>query len=278
MIRGSSKIQQVVRFAPKYAYGLAASAYLFSLGALREKHRFFIWQLCKHFGWNDHDPVPLLPAVPAARILDARTRVLLPEPVARGGNVSTVELAVINGLVQRAQAQKIFEIGTFDGRSSLNMLLNAADSATVHTLDLPPDRALTTELPIERGDVQFIQKSESGERWKKYQVAGRIRQLFGDSATFDFSPFHGQMDFIFVDGSHSYQYVRNDTVAALNLCSPNGAVILWHDYDGAWPAVTVYLNELLSQDPRFRQIKRIEGTSLAILCTTPALEEKIFRA
>lgn len=278
MIRPDPKIQQIIRFVPKYFYALLGSAFLFTLGVLRSRHRFFVWQICRHFGWDDRPPVPLLPAVPAEKILDPQTAITLSEASPREGNVTTLELALLNGLVRRLQPATIFEIGTFDGRSSLNMLLNGPPQAQVYTLDLPPDQALQTALPIEKGDVHFIQKSESGERWKRHAVGGRIQQLFGDSASFDFSPYHGRMDFIFVDGSHAYEYVRNDTAVALALARPEGALIVWHDYDGPWPGVTTYLNELQARDPKFSALQRIEGTALAFCWTQPAVARKLFPA
>ena len=40
------------------------------------------------------------------------------------------------------------------------------------------------------------------------------------------------MDFIFVDGSHSYDYVLNDSRKALSLLRGGKGIILWHDYPG----------------------------------------------
>jgi hypothetical protein len=53
--------------------------------------------------------------------------------------------------------------------------------------------------------------------------------LFGDSASFDFSPFAGAVDLFFIDGAHSYEYVRSDTLRALQCVRPGG-VIAWHDF------------------------------------------------
>jgi hypothetical protein len=57
----------------------------------------------------------------------------------------------------------------------------------------------------------------------------RVQCLYGDSARFDFSRFHGRVDLFFIDGAHSYDYVRNDTLKALECCHP-GSIIAWHDY------------------------------------------------
>jgi hypothetical protein len=60
-------------------------------------------------------------------------------------------------------------------------------------------------------------------------VASAIDLLFGDSATFDFAPYHELIDLFFIDGAHSYEYVRSDTLHALACVRPGG-VVAWHDF------------------------------------------------
>lgn len=61
------------------------------------------------------------------------------------------------------------------------------------------------------------------------KAASKITCLFGDSATFNFSSFYEKVDFFFIDGAHSYEYVRSDTLNALKCCH-QGSVIAWHDF------------------------------------------------
>ncbi len=74
------------------------------------------------------------------------------------------------------------------------------------------------------------------------------------------------MDFVFIDASHTYEYVLSDSRAALKLLRRGGGtkVILWHDY-GEWEGVTRALDELAAGEPTFRGLRRIAGTSLACL-------------
>ena len=72
------------------------------------------------------------------------------------------------------------------------------------------------------------------------------------------------MDFIFVDGSHSYEYVLNDSDKARKLLRDGRGVIVWHDY-GDWDGVTKALNELYSAGGDFKGVKHISGTPLACL-------------
>lgn len=51
------------------------------------------------------------------------------------GNVRISELAILAALAERCRdGSNIFEIGTFDGRTTLNLALNAPESCNIHTL------------------------------------------------------------------------------------------------------------------------------------------------
>jgi hypothetical protein len=84
--------------------------------------------------------------------------------------------------------------------------------------------------------------------------------LLGDSATFDYQPYEGLMDLVYVDGSHSYSYVKNDTEAALRMLSQRGA-IAWDDYPG-YAGIYAYLEELAPQLDA--PLLHIYGTRLVI--------------
>jgi predicted O-methyltransferase YrrM len=119
-------------------------------------------------------------------------------------------------------------------------------------------------LPLSHDDLKYIDKSGSGLRYVGKECSNKITQLYGDSATFDFSFFWGSIDFVFVDGSHSYEYVLNDSRVALRLLKKNGGIIVWHDYD-SWEGVTRALDELFVKAPEFNSLVRFKGTSLACL-------------
>jgi hypothetical protein len=131
----------------------------------------------------------------------------------------------------------------------------------VFTLDLPRDTQ--TRFALAKGEKHMVQKEQSGGRFMKYKDVfprsiARITQLFGDSAQFDFSSYSGSCSLVFVDGSHSYEYVVADTRSAMDLARPGG-VILWHDY-GIWEGVTQALQEIERRDRL--GLVNITGTSL----------------
>ena len=122
--------------------------------------------------------------------------------------------------------------------------------------------------PNERG---LVDKPLCGSRFQGTEAAGRITQLLGDSATFDFTDYQNRMDMVFLDGSHAYRYVLNDTHAARRLLREGRGIIVWHDYsDGpaAFDGVAQALHELREADPFYSHMRRIKGTSLVVLIRT----------
>ena len=209
-------------------------------------------------------PIPnLLPSIQLEALVSDRTMIEVHSIKSRNGNISTSELILICKLIREKEPKTIFEIGTFDGRTTLNMAANAKD-AIVYTLDLPESYVGQTKLQIEKGDRIYIIKNEFSVFYQGTRYMDRIIQLYGDSGDFDFSEWYRITDFVFIDGSHSYEYVMNDAQIALELVRPDG-MILFHDYGETWPGVTRALNELFLTNKRFRGMRHISGTSFAIL-------------
>lgn len=67
-------------------------------------------------------------------------------------HVSLQELAILASLVRLRESHRIFEFGTFDGRSTVNLAVNATAHTQVFTLDLPSEMATVAELKIEKDD------------------------------------------------------------------------------------------------------------------------------
>lgn len=196
------------------------------------------------------------------------TQVVIENWVYRQGNVSLYELYCLSSIAKTLQPEVIFEIGTFDGRTTLHFALNTGDGTKINTLDLPPSEIDNTKLKLDAGDPQLVDKIgfRIGENYLDRKEAEKVTQHLSDSAAFDYTPFNGKVDMFFVDGAHSYDYVRSDTEYALKTISPNG-IILWHDYTNVID-VTEYLNELSAKMP----IYRINNTSIAVY--SPALLPK----
>lgn len=257
-----SRARRAARFVNVYWRAAAGSAYALTAGVGHRRHRGLLTDIARHFGYDYMAREARLPRVPVNEMVPRGLALDLRELQAVDGNVSVLELVVLAAAAARLHARTVFEIGTFDGRTAVNLAANAGEEVVVYTLDLPLQGSATV-LDADAEDQKYMQPSLSGARIRGSELAPRIRQLFGDSARFDFSPYAGVIDLCFVDGAHSREYVLNDSQRALEMTHP-GSVILWHDY-GMWPGVTQALNELREQDGAFAGLRWVEGTTLAVL-------------
>lgn len=248
----------LLRFAKRYAVATAGALYAFTLGLRARKHRALVHAIADHFGYSDH-PLLELPPVQLESVTSAGTTIILPAVEFHDGNVSLFELVAIAKLIAERRPIAVFEIGTFDGRTTATLSANTPSSAVVFTLDLPA--GTPTRFALASDDIKYVAKPMSGSKLIGSLYAPKVQQLYGDSATFDFEPY--KASFVFVDGSHAYDYVINDSRRALQILAGEPGTILWHDY-GTWEDVTVALNHL-RREALFAGLRRIEGTSLAIL-------------
>ena len=202
-----------------------------------------------------------LPAISWRQCISSRG-VQIREHDKANGNIRISELAVLSLFAQEADENtNVFEIGTFDGRTSLNLAFSSPNTCKIYTLDLKPE--MDTKFALASGEHHMVEKKMSGARIGKYKethkdIAEKIHQLYGDSASFDFSPYYDSCSLVFVDGSHAYEYAISDTKEALKMVK-KGGVIIWHDY-GIWDGVTTALEEIEKNDKM--GLLNIDGTSL----------------
>lgn len=166
-------------------------------------------------------------------------------------------------ICQIVKPKVVFEIGTLRGYTTYHFGLNTSDDTEIYTLDLPRDAAVMSELKTTASDSCHIQSYAASDRYwfDGSDIASKITCLHGDSASFDFSSFHGKVDFFFIDGAHSYEYVRSDTLNALKCCHP-GSVIAWHDFGRVGVnGVSRWLLEL----SKVHEIFSIPGGSIAFM-------------
>jgi len=197
----------------------------------------------------------------------------------RAGSYST-DLISLCQLCHVLNPKAIFEIGTLRGYTALHLAMNSSPDCRIFTLDLPKNDLPKDDLPKNDRRKDALPKNEQRPKVRlrttlmddlhsqmevgEYYFRGtphadRIQLLFGDSAAFDFSPHHGKIDLFFIDGAHSYDYVRSDTENALRCIRPGG-VIAWHDFGRMGVnQVSKYIVELSQKLP----IYSVPGGSLA---------------
>jgi predicted O-methyltransferase YrrM len=270
--RERNAVTRVTGFARPYLLGLGYSVALFAVGWTTWRGRAAIVDLCSRIGYRHDRREPIhLPAVSTDDVTGGAASIRVYALDAVDGNVTEKELVVLNSLVVSSNAKSIFELGTFDGRTTRNLAANAGDGGHVLTLDLPRAAVANLTTPIHAHEERYVDKDLSGARYRGTTEEARITQLYGDSGTFDFSRYFGTIDFVFVDASHAYRYVINDSLVALKLLSEEGGVIAWHDY-GRWDGVTRALNDLRANHQGFAELSCIEGTTLAFLRIEPLLK------
>jgi hypothetical protein len=175
----------------------------------------------------------------------------------------SVDIISLSLICRILKPKLVFEIGTLHGYTSFHFGLNTPDDAKVLTLDLPKEGTAVSSLKTTAVDIEHIDTYTAGQ-WFCFDnspVAKKITRLQGDSATYDFSPYHGKVDFFFIDGAHSYDYVRSDTLNALKCCH-SGSVIAWHDFGRVGVnGVSRWLVELSKKYP----VYSVPGGSIAFM-------------
>lgn len=152
----------------------------------------------------------------------------------------------------------VIEIGTFRGETTDLMAQNLIN-ADIYTLDLSPDFSNHSYRPdADDLEVLKLRKPDSYIQ-DSYVTNSRIHQIYGDSAIFDFKNINLTFDLAFIDGAHSYEYVKNDTEKLLPLMS-SGGWIIWDDYCFSFPQIIEYVNTF-----RKKKAIHIYGTRLAAM-------------
>lgn len=259
-------------FFIKYCYAVAEAFYLLTIGLMRGENRARLAELAALSGWRDPKrsfPM-MLPEIDPKNIIRGDMPVVIHEPVADDGNVTLLELFILATLVRSASPRTLFEFGTFDGRTTLVLAANAPEQALVHTLDLPPGEVASARANPE-GDTKFAGKAKTGARFLATPFARRIRQILGDSASFDYTPYARAIDFIFIDGAHSPLYVASDTKNARAMARNTDIILAWHDYRSSCEGVTTVLNRLYKEGGMWKRLRHIRGTDLAVLLPEPFL-------
>lgn len=148
-----------------------------------------------------------------------------------------VDMLYVCAIAATLEARQIFEFGTYRGQTTCGLAAISPD-VTVYTLNLPPEH-----------DPRYAPFIGSFIKASPYQ--DRVRQIFADSTKFDTAEYAQSMDYIFIDGDHSYEGVKNDTIKALEMLKPGGTIV-WHDYAAKSPGVYQYIREFSTERPVFR--------------------------
>ncbi len=193
-------------------------------------------------------PVSLHQFCPGIETLELNMTVRFPKSY----ELPLYETFCISAIIHWLKPALAFEIGTHRGRTTQVIGEQTPTATRIYTLNLSPERIFEGQY------VDGAYPHCIGEEFRSREIGSKITQLFGNSRTFDFSPFYGKADFIFIDGDHRYEGVASDTRNALLMVRPGG-IILWDDYHAYEPGVVQCLNELRAT----KMVCHLEGTRFA---------------
>ncbi|MDP7319720.1 MAG: class I SAM-dependent methyltransferase [Bacteriovoracaceae bacterium] len=168
------------------------------------------------------------------------------------------EINVTMAILNFFKAKKIFEIGTFDGGTTVNLAANTPEDGIVYTADLPQDFDNNYKLNINGVSNNQSDPNNVGKQYRESDYKYKVKQILEDSAKIDFEQYDAPYDLFFIDGCHDYEYVKKDTESALKH-TKKGGVIIWHDY-GMIKDVSTYIDEIKDK----YDIRAIKGTRLAV--------------
>lgn len=177
------------------------------------------------------------------------------------GSLGIQDQVALMSLICDRKPEIVLEIGTYNGATTRLIALNLP-RAKIHTLDLPPDisREEIHQSKLPKDDFHLIGNRRGGEAIVSDPAITNVTQHYGDSATWDFSPVQG-LDFVFIDGSHTYQYIRNDTIRCAEAAAGR-ATFVWHDFNYSHYDVVRYLTEMANAG---LPLRHIEMTNLVVL-------------
>jgi len=211
-------------------------------------------------GLKPKSPVEFIYAQDWAAKMPAE-RVELPVALHTSGGTRLDELLVLATATRVLRPKKVFEIGTFLGRTTSVFVMNTPPGAKIVSMDLPVDIDVADATPSYlNSDVELVKQRQVGALLYECGLEDRYEQIYSDSLVFDPMPHAGSVELGFIDGAHTARYVENDTLKMATMMSDRG-LVFWHDYGGkgSFRDLTAYLDHI----SRSIGVFRVPNTTLA---------------
>ena len=178
------------------------------------------------------------------------------------GMTSDYEAWIISTLSK--VSKNIFEFGTCSGKTTYLMALNSSEDTKITSITLNPNE-INNIQKTDKDNKSSYRNIKNESIYDNFLFSGtpeekKIKVIFINSLDFDSTEFREKMDFIFIDGGHTYSIVKNDSEKSFEMLKSNG-IILWHDYvpgKRSSSDVVKYINSILDK----KKIYKIKNTSL----------------
>lgn len=124
------------------------------------------------------------------------------------------------------QPEIVVEIGSFYGATLWAWIQNSAKLKTIVSVD----------LPIGPDDHRYLEMLNSRKRWPTWTKHVKFADIQGDSTELStltkvYAHTSGKVDFLFIDGDHSYEGVKKDWMMYKGTVRPGG-IVAFHDSVG----------------------------------------------
>lgn len=151
-------------------------------------------------------------------------------------------LKVMSALLD-IEVQSIAEIGVYRGNTSI-LLRELFPKATLYLID--PWAIYPEYLTPEAGPITYLKKKmdrayqEVMDKFSNDPNTKVIRKMSDDAISDIIEP----LDLVFIDGNHSYEYVKRDIQQWAQKCRPGG-ILSGHDYNPHFfPQIVKVVDEL----------------------------------
>lgn len=170
------------------------------------------------------------------------------------GTSRTMDIAFLKSLCRKYEDCNYLEIGSWRGESLLNV---ASIVKKCTSISLSKEEMI--EFGMESKDADALNLLSQG--------LPNVQHIAANSHTFDFETLDDKFDVIFIDGDHSYEGVKSDTLNAFKLLRDQDSIIVWHDcgfgmQDFRYESIQA-IHDACSKD-QFENIYRVSNTMCAI--------------
>lgn len=191
-------------------------------------------------------------------------QLLLDKAMIINGWMSIGELSFLSNICSELKDDSIiFEIGSFNGKSSRVMADNSLDNIKIYCID-PWNYEINTvsDGKVIINDDTFYQFRCNLQDYIRSRKVAYFRMKWEDFSSSE------RANFIFIDGDHSYECVKFDIMKAIEYSNKNDCIIAGHDYD--WSTVKEAADEIFGKENL-----RIDGSIWWIrVAGTPSEKEK----
>lgn len=141
------------------------------------------------------------------------------------------EVLFIASIARHINPQFVFEIGTCEGRTTVNIAKNCPKLKKLYTLNLPPETDPIIEWTPQDKNIYEQTKRQIGIKFKNFVFLEKIQQILADSDGYNFEN-HAPVDLVLIDGGTQSESVLASSEKCWKILQPGG-VLIWRAYNYA---------------------------------------------